>query len=478
MRAGLWSIDGFHTNTVHVRVWQMTSVQDEYQKKLITAEQAAALVKPGDLVSFSFGRQAVAVGRALAVRKEELKGLRVRLSAPVYDFGWYSPGWEEYFSVSVFLPTPVCQEAVDAGRIDLNPGVLFPGNPMAEPEPPDVLVVELSPPDEKGFCSFGQSLWNKKQEVGRARLVIAEVNGNLIRTYGENFVHMSEIDYFVAHVPTGRKPGDASLTGKTPKLSEPYLKHIASLVSGLIRDGDTIQIGIGRATEPLVSLGMLGGKRDIGYHSEATTPGVISLVRQGVINGKRKTLNPDKVVITSVGGSTREEMDWVNNNPCFWLMPASYIEDIRIIASHDNMVAINSALSMDLTGQINAETVDGRYISGPGGQIPFVIGALLSRGGRGITVMPSTARDGAASRIVPEFPAGASVSIQRCCADIVVTEFGVANLRGKTLRQRAEELIAIAHPDFRGELKKHANSKSKIRMSKSETSSNYQNPNE
>lgn len=432
----------------------MVTSLEEYKNKLITAKQAAQLIHPGDFVVFSFGRHAVEVGRAIAARKHELKGTSIFITAPIYDFGWYEPGWEEFFKIALFLPTPMCQNAVDTGRVDLNPGVLFPGNDLAELRDPDFLLVEVSPPDENGYCSFGQSLWNKKAQVARAKVVIAEVNRNVIRTYGENYVHVSEIDYFVEHVPTGRRPGEVSLVGKTPKEPESYLNDIAALVSGLVRDGDTVQIGIGRATEPLASLGILNGKRDIGVHSEATVPGIITLAKQGVINGRCKTLNPGKVVTTSIGGSTKEEMDWVNNNPVFWLMDAQYVEDIRVIAAHDNMVAINSALSVDLTGQINAETAEGRHISGPGGQIPFVMGALLSKGGRAITVLPSTAKNGTVSRITYQFPAGASVTIQRCCADYVVTEYGIASLRGKTMRQRAGELVAIAHPNFRSELRK------------------------
>jgi 4-hydroxybutyrate CoA-transferase len=180
------------------------------------------------------------------------------------------------------------------------------------------------------------------------------------------------------------------------------------------------------------------------------------LVRAGVVNGKRKTINPEKVTVTSIGGSTREEMDWVNNNPLFELVDVEYLEDIRVIAAHDNMVAINNALAIDIGGQITAESLGTRYMSAAGGQIPFVIGALLSKGGRAITVLPSTAQNGTVSRIVPLHPEGTVVTIQRNCADYIVTEYGIAHVRGKTLRQRALELINIAHPDFRAELKQKA----------------------
>jgi 4-hydroxybutyrate CoA-transferase len=180
------------------------------------------------------------------------------------------------------------------------------------------------------------------------------------------------------------------------------------------------------------------------------------LIRDGVINGKRKTLHPEKAVITAIGGGTREEMDWVNNNPLFYMVDIGYLEDFRTIAAIDNFVAINNALAIDITGQISAETLGLRQLGSAGGQIPFVLGQWLSKGGRSITVLPSTAQGGKFSRIMPVLPEGTVVTIQRNCVDHVVTEYGVAQLRGRTLRQRAEALISIAHPDFRSELMKAA----------------------
>lgn len=429
---------------------------EEFEKKIVSAEESAGLVKSGDLVLFTSGREARSVGLALAGRKESLKGVRVIAPTPTYDFGWYDDGWQDSFNVTIRMPTAACQDAVDARRVDLDPGSLIPFIEMDESYKPDVLLTEVSPPDDRGFCSFGASLWAKKRQVASARLVIAEINDTLIRTYGDNFIHVSQIDCFVRHVSSGRVPGAGSLAGRQLKEPEPHLKDIAGFVSGLIRDGDTLQIGIGRTTEPLVRLGLLEGRSDIGWHSEATPPGVIGLIREGVINGRRKTLNPGKAVVTSIGGSSREEMAWVNLNPLFWLVDVADLEDIRVIAGHDNFVAINNALALDLSGQITAEGLGNRWLGAAGGQIPFIIGTWLSRGGRSITVLPSTAQGGKTSRIMPALPEGTAVTIQRNCADYVVTEYGVAHLKGKTLRQRADALIAIAHPDFRPELKKAA----------------------
>jgi len=260
----------------------------------------------------------------------------------------------------------------------------------------------------------------------------------------------------VEHISAKGAPGTGSLGGRAIKEPEPYLKQITENVASLIKDGDTLQIGVGRTTEPMVRLGLLNGKHDLGFHSEATPPGVISLVREGVINGKYKTLLPGQVVVTSIGGGSREEMEWINNNPLFYLVDLLWLEDIRVIAQNDNMVSINNALAIDLTGQITAESLGHRLISVAGGQIPFAFGALISKGGRSITVLPSTAKGGAVSRIMPALPEGSAVTILRNIADLVVTEYGVANLRGKSIRQRTQELISIAHPDFRAELKKEA----------------------
>ncbi|MFC1919752.1 acetyl-CoA hydrolase/transferase family protein [Chloroflexota bacterium] len=436
------------------------SWREEYESKTISAEEAAEFVKSGDRVVFTSGREALSVGLAIAARKEELRNVKVLAPTPSYDFGWYDPGWEESFLLTIRMPTAISQRAVDEKRCDVEPGTLIPFLEVGEAYVGDVTLTEVSTPDEKGFCSFGASLWAKKRQIELTRkhggLVVAEVNENLIRTYGDNFIHVSEIDYFVPHAHSGGTPGTGSLAGREIKEPEPYLADIAGYVSSIISDGDTLQIGVGRTTEPLVGLGLLDGKHDLGWHSEATPPGIITLVKDGVINGKCKTVNTGKAVVTSIGGSTREEMEWVNQNPLFWLVGVDYLEDPMVIRTHDNFVALNNALLVDLTGQISAESIGTRHLSSAGGQIPFVIGSWLSKGGKAITVLPSTAQNGAVSRIVPTLPEGTVVTVQRNCADMIVTEYGIAHLKGKTLRQRAVELISIAHPDFRDELKKEA----------------------
>jgi 4-hydroxybutyrate CoA-transferase len=439
-------------------MWDATKVadwQEEYKRRFISAEEAAEMVKPGNYVGFTLGREAQSIGLALAVRKEELKDVKVFVPFPGFDFGWYDAGWEDSFSVTMLMPTGTSQQMIDDRRGDIEVGDAF-ASTLSQQRTADVIFTEISTPDIRGYSSFGQSLWSKKSHIKNAKLVIAEVNERLIRTYGENYVHVSEIDYFVEHPASGAVPGTGSLAGRAKKEPEPFLKDIAANVAELIRDGDTIQIGVGRATEPLIRLGILDNKNDIGFHSEATPPGVIPLVRSGVVNGKRKTINQGKVLVTALGGDTRENMEWAAENPLFWLMPVEYVWDVRVISAHDNMVAINNALQLDLTGQIAAETVGTKMWANAGGQTVFAVGSQVSRGGRCITVLPSTAGDGKISRIVSLFEPGTIVTVPRNMADNVVTEYGIARLRGKSLRQRAEELIAVAHPDFRAELKKEA----------------------
>jgi len=434
----------------------MKQWQDDYSKKLVTAEEAVKVIKSGDTVAFAYGMEPLAVGLALAARKDELSGVKVLVPAPGRDFPWYDPGWEGSFHIEIGHVLPIVQQMITQRRGDYLVSGLFWAHPPAAREPVDVFLVQLSPPDDKGYCSFGASLWNKKVMLRAARTVIAEVNKNLIRTYGDNFIHVSEIDYFVEHTPTGRLPGTTDLLGRKTTGPGEVEKQIAQQVETLINDGDTLEIGVGGTSEWIPLLGVLDNKVDLGWHSENTPRGIATLVKNGVITGTRKAINTGKAIATAVGGGTKEEMDFINMNPLFELWGSDYVLDPRVISAHDNMVAINSAIAIDLTGQINAESLGATMVSGTGGQLAFAIGVALSKGGRNITVLPSTARGGTVSRIVPSLEGGSIVSVPRTLADIVVTEYGVARLRGKTQRQRAEELISIAHPDFRSELTREA----------------------
>jgi len=432
-------------------------LEEEYEKKLVAPEEAISVVKSGDLVVFTQGMEPFDLGLALTARLPDLNDVTVSVRTPGRDFGWYDPGWEQFVNIEVGFGLPIVRQIIADKRCDIpigSLGFIFHGE--EDQKRTDVVLVEVSPPDHNGFCSFGASVWTKKSEIRSAKITLAEVNEKLIRTYGENYIHVSEIDYFVKHTPSGRTPGSTDLLGRKEQEPGEVEKKIASNVATLIKDGDTFQIGVGAVSEWCVLLGTFNNRNDLGWHSETTPRGIIKLIREGVFNGKCKTLNQGKAVATACGGGSAEDMEFVNMNPLFELYPAEYVLDVRTIAAHDNMVTINSAVCVDLTGQISAESIGERLISGSGGQTAFAIGACLSKGGRFITVLQSTAGKGKYSRIVPRLQEGTVITVPRILADCVVTECGVAMLKGKTQRQRALELIKIAHPDFHEELEKEA----------------------
>lgn len=432
------------------------SWKEEYERKTITPEEAAKKIKSGGHVAFAYGLEPNDLALALVGRSGELKDIRLYVPAPGRDFPWYEPGWEDTFKVSIGYVLPVARSMMEERRGDyMVSGLLWAEDPSIR-ESVDVLLIYLSTPDEHGYCSFGASLWDKKKAVRQARLVLAETSPELIRTYGDNYVHVSEIDYFVPHTPTGRVLGTTDILGRKTAGPGEAAKAIAEYTAGIIKDGDTIEVGVGGVAEWLLQLGVLESKHDLGVHSENLPRGMASLVMKGVITGSCKTFNPGKVVSTACGGGTKEEMEFINMNPLFELYSSDYVLDPRVIAAHDNMVAINAALAVDLTGQVAAESIGPTMVSGTGGQLAFAIGAALSRGGRSITVLPTTAMGGKTSRVVPQLDRGTVVTVPRTLADIVITEYGIARLKGKTQRQRARELINIAHPDFRSELERES----------------------
>jgi 4-hydroxybutyrate CoA-transferase len=427
--------------------------KEEYQRKMTTPEEAVKLIKTGDRVAYAYGLEPNDLSLAMLNRMGEISNIKLYVPAPGRDYPWYGPGMEEFFKVDIGYVLPVARNLMREKRGDyLVSGLVWAEDPSIR-EPVDVLLVYLSTPDEHGYCSFGASLWDKKKAIRAAKLVLAEVSTELIRTFGDNFIHISEIDRFVKHTPTERAPGTTDILGRKSTGPGKIEKTIAENVASLIKDGDTFEVGVGGVAEWICQVGVLESKNDLGVHSENLPRGIAKLVMKGVITGKYKTFHKGKVVSTACGGGTKEEMDFINMNPTFELYPSDYILDCRNIAANDNMVAVNAALAIDLTGQIAAESVGPVMVSGTGGQLAFAVGSNLSKGGRNITVLPSIAQGGKVSRIVPELQLGSVVSVPRTLADKVVTEYGIANLKGKTQRQRAEELINIAHPDFREELR-------------------------
>lgn len=430
--------------------------EQDYKSKVTTPEEALKVVKAGDYVAFAYGTEPLSLGLALLNRGAEVGGIKITVPAPGRDFAWYDVGWEEIFQVDVAHVLPIVQQMMADKRGDFLVGSVTWTHQPGVRRQPDLILTQLSPPDAHGYCSLGASLWNRKQAIREARVAIAEINPSLIRTYGDNFIHYSEIDYFVEHVPSGKAPGATDMLGRKTTGPGEREKKIASHVASLARDGDCFEIGVGGTAEWLLRLGLFDSKNDLGIHSENLPPGVVELVRKGVVTGQRKSLHKGKVVSTACGGSSKDDMDFINMNPLFELYSSDYILDPRNIGANDNVLAINSALSIDLTGQIAAESIGARMVSSTGGQLAFAIGANLSKGGRNVTVLVSTAQGGKLSRIVPSLEPGTIVTVPRTLADCIVTEYGIAHLKGKTQRERAAELIAIAHPDFQAELKKEA----------------------
>jgi 4-hydroxybutyrate CoA-transferase len=339
---------------------------------------------------------------------------------------------------------PPTQKLVDEGRADYLPLRLsqVPHTFGQRGEIPiDALFIQVSPPDARGYVSLGAEVGPCIDLVPQTRLVIAEVNRQAPRTLGASLAHVSDIDYLVE--------ADYPLIEYTQAATGDLEKKIAGYVADLIPSGATLQMGIGAIPEALIHF--LGEKRDLGIHSGIITDAFIPLIERGVINNSRKTIDQGKTVAGELFGSPAL-FRYAHENQRVHLASVAYVQNPMVVRQLENFVSVNSAVEIDLTGQVNGESVDGRQISGLGGQFDFIEGVLHSPNGVSIFALPSTAVRGKVSRIAAKLGEGAVVSTPRYCTDYVVTEYGVARLKGKTIRQRAEALIAIAHPDFRDAL--------------------------
>lgn len=431
-----------------------TDWQDHYRRRLVSAHEAARHVKPGDHVYLPTGQQVGSVIRGLVARHDELRDVTISC-LPSADYGWFAPELEGRLTVNVLYANAFTRNALERRRADYTPFMIY-GHHKAldegreEARRIDVNVISVTPPNAHGYVCLGHAVWDAKTSVRRAKMTIAVVNDHLPRTFGDSWLHVSEIDWFVAdHTPL------PDATARTYPPPEPWDAPIAGYVASLVRDGDTIQIGTGSATGNIVRVGALDDKHDLGYFSELTVPGTVELVKKGVITGRRMTTHPDKFVAATAGNSAADRA-FIDGNPMFEFQAVDYVLDPRNIARNDNYVAINNALAVDLTGQVAASTIGPSVYSGTGGHFVFAMGAFMSRGGRYVCVIPSTARGGTVSRIVPQFEAGQIVTVPRDITDTVVTEYGIARLLNRSVRERAEALISIAHPDFRAELRDQA----------------------
>ena len=383
---------------------------------------------------------------ALTAYGEHLSGTEIVHILTLGHAPYSEARFEKQFHHNAFFIGANVREAVNACRADYTPIFLseIPALFQNGQLPLDVAMIMVSPPDAHGYCSLGVSVDVVKAAVAHAGLVIAEVNPNMPRTLGDSFLHISEIDVFVkSNYPLLELP---------PPAQTEVTRRIGQHIAELIEDGSTLQMGIGAIPDAVLSF--LGDKHDLGIHTEMFSDGILPLVDGGVITGRRKTLYPGKIVSSFCMG-TRALYDFVDNNPSIEFHPTEVVNDPFIIAQNEKMIAINAAIEVDMTGQVCADSIGERFYSGIGGQVDFLRGAARSRGGKPIIALPSTAalRDGKMlSRIVSNLKPGAGVVTSRGDVHYVVTEWGVASLHGKSIRERAQSLIAIAHPDFRDAL--------------------------
>ncbi len=434
--------------------------QEEYKRKFVQPEVAVRAIKSGDTVVIPIDTDVQALSTALIQRKSELKNVRVLLRSPGIDLGWLKWDFKPAFDVIIDTQAREAARAINEKGLDFIPfltSLRFKAdeNGKREPDLFDAVMVVVSPPDAHGYCGFGLYLSHKKDYVKHSKIVLAEVSDEpemMARMIGDNCIHVSEIDYFVQHV----QATSSTYVPEKPRKPGKEEQYIAEYVSTLVNDGDTIQLGAGVVTSSITLLGNFDKKHDLGCHSAYIGTDFLRLIREGIVNGKRKNVNPGKAISSGMAGLSKEDINFVIDNPALEVRNMSYVNNIQVIASHNRMVAINGILTIDLAGQIAADTLSGKMYNGAGGQIDFAIGSLLSNGGCSISVLRSTAGGGTTSRILPRLDAGTMTSIPWTFTDYVVTENGIAKLWGKSLRQRAEELIAVAHPDFRSELRKQA----------------------
>jgi 4-hydroxybutyrate CoA-transferase len=423
-----------------------------YKERLTTAEEAVKVIKSGNRV-FMTGNVSVpqTLIAALVDYAPNITGVELCQALSVGGVDYAYPGLEEHFRINTMFISANVRKAVWEGRADFTP-VLLSEFPLLFKNgilPIDVALMHVSPPDEHGFCSVGVEVGLTKTPAESAKIIIAEVNEQMPRTLGDSFIHVSRLTHIVpVNYPIPEMPmaeeGDVTA------------RRIAEHIADLIPDGATMQMGIGGIPDAV--LGFLFSKKDLGIHSEMISDGVIDLVEAGVVTNARKTLLPGKIVIGFILGSQRL-YSWVDDNPLCEFRRTEWVNDPFNIARNERMVAINSAIEIDLTGQVCADSIGPKFFSGIGGQLDFIYGASRSVGGVPIIAMPSTntMKDGTTvSKIVPMLKQGAGVVTGRNHVHYVVTEYGVADLYGKSIRQRVKALVGISHPDFRADLEKQA----------------------
>jgi acetyl-CoA hydrolase len=424
-----------------------------YASRITTPQEAVRAIKSGDRV-FLTGNVSVPqkVLGALAEYAPHLSDVEICQALTIGPADYVKPELDGHLRVNTMFISANVRKAVQNGQADFTPVLLseFPLLFKRGLLPLDAALIHVSPPDEHGFCSLGVEVGLTKSAAETAKIIVAEVNQQMPRTLGDSFIHVSRLNYIV---PVNYPITEISMADE----GDPAIvQKIAGFIAELIPDGATMQMGIGAIPDAVLKY--LHNKKDLGVHSELFSDGVIELVNAGVLTGARKSLHPGKIIAGFILG-TKNLYDWVDDNPIIELHRTEYINDPFVIAQNERMVAINSAIEIDLTGQVCADSIGPKLYSGVGGQLDFIYGASRSKGGVPIIALPSTTalKDGTlVSRIAAMLKQGAGVVTSRNHVRFVVTEYGVADLYGKSIRARAKQLIGIAHPDFRAELEKQA----------------------
>jgi acetyl-CoA hydrolase len=416
-----------------------------FRRRVTTAEEAVKSISSGNVVWIHPGcNTPMRLIDAMVARAPELEDVQVIHLLTLSEAPYTDPGMEPHFRHRAMFAGANVRAAVNEGRADFVPIHLHevPRLITSGMVEVDVAMLHISPPDEHGFCSYGVGVDATKAAAEHARVVIALVNQQMPRALGDSFVHVSKLTHVVeVDEPVLELP-------MTTEISETSRK-IGESIASLIPDGATLQMGIGEIPDAV--LPNLEDKKHLGVHTEMFSDGLVELFEMGVVTNERKTLHRGKIVTSFVIG-TRRAFDFVDNNPFMEFHPNEYVNDPFIVAQNQKMVAINSALAIDLTGQVCADSIGTQIYSGFGGQVDFIRGASRSEGGIPVIAVPSTARGGKISRIVDTLLPGSGVVTSRADVHYVVTEFGIANLHGKSIRERARQLIDISHPDFRDEL--------------------------
>ena len=417
---------------------------EHYKQHTIKPEEAVGLIHNGDRVLFGHCvAEPIIFQRTMAAQAERFHDVEVVHMVYLGTGEYLQPGMETHFRHNALFVGAPARKAIAENRADYTPAffsdipIMFRNGEM----PVDVFAFTCSPPDARGFVSIGTSCDYGWQAIKSARTVIAEINPNMPRTFGEAFVHVTELDAFIQSWEPLPELEPAQITKED--------QQIGRYIADYVRDGDCLQLGIGAVPDAVCSF--LGDKKDLGIHSEMISDGVIPLIESGVINCRKKQRDNGRICVSFIMG-TRALYDYVDNNPMIRMLPVDVCNSPARISCNDNVVSINSCVQIDLQGQVCAESVGLKQISGIGGQMDFVRGANLSKGGRSFIALHATTRDGSKSKIVPFLDEGAAVTTGRNDVNYIVTEYGVAQLKGQTLRERAKRLIAIAHPKFRAGL--------------------------